>query len=163
MATISSGPPASTRRVSLPANPGRAARALGLGLLLLALATPVPARAGTIVDARCPCGYHTGRLLVFGGRADFKTVCMFPALCRDTDALLLVNLLDPATPPAGCPGGSAIPYDHPALAPAPGGRVVASWRLPGQADVAAVLYDGGYLCPRCRKKTLRFSQVGFWD
>jgi hypothetical protein len=126
----------------------------------LLLSLPPAAGAGTVVEARCACGYHIERLALFGGFANFRQVCLFPALCQDRQAVVVVNLLAPQTRPASCPTGPLSRYDTPALAPAAGASV-ADWRLPDGSTVR--LFDGGYTCPHCSQKTLHFRTVGFWD
>lgn len=125
-------------------------------------AGPHSARAGTLVNARCPCGYHRERLPLFGGRANFRTVCRFPALCATSHELVLINLLDPLADTAHCQGTKAIPYTDPSLAPKVPGAVVASWNLRDQG-MTVQLYAGAYRCPHCGRKTLRFSFAGNWD
>ena len=49
--------------------------------------------AGTLVSAACPCGYSRPSLPLFGGFANFKTVCLFPGLCQATGQLVLFNVL----------------------------------------------------------------------
>ncbi len=144
---------------------GHAPRLLALSTLLACLlavlpALARPAAAGILAEATCPCGYHVERLPLFGGYANFRTVCLFPALCRDKGILVLINLLAPGTRPTSCPSGPLMSLADPAVAPA-GGETVAEWRL---ADNGVVrLLDGGYPCPRCGRKTLHFRQTGFWD
>lgn len=119
-----------------------------------------PAQGGMLVNARCPCGYHTERIPIFGGRANFKTVCLFPALCEDKGTIELVNLLDLSRRPKTCPTGRYLPYTDPLLAPSQAATLL-EWRLPDGTVLR--LLEGNYLCPRCRNKTLRFSRAGFWD
>jgi len=135
---------------------------LALAVLMLVFAAPGAAWAGILVNARCPCGYHREHLPIFGGRANFRTTCRFPALCRATRELVLVNILDPLGRVAGCPDGQARRYDDPSLAPTDPGAPVAVWNLPGRRE-RVTLFSGGYVCPRCGRRTLRFTPAGFWD
>lgn len=145
--------------------PGHARGQLALWALLACLLVGLPtlarpAAAGILAEASCPCGYHLERLPLFGGFANFRTVCLFPALCRDKGSLVLINLLDPGTRPASCPTGPLASLADPAVAPVDG-ESVAEWRL---ADNRVIrLLGGGYPCPRCGQMTLHFRQTGFWD
>lgn len=145
--------------------PVAASRLLALALpLLLAglLAGPArPAAAGMRVMARCPCGYAQG-LSLFAGRSNFRTVCMVPGLCLTSGDLVTFNLLAPDAGSRGCPDGSIVSYADPPLAPKNPGRVLTTWNVPG-GKLRYVLYESGYFCPRCHRKTLRFSLAGFFD
>ncbi len=147
--------------------PGRMACLPRCLIALLALAAllachPDRASAGMRVSARCACGYHKENMPLFGGRANYKVSCLFPALCLESRELVLVNILDPTAKIRDCPGGSVVRYDDPLLAPAQKSPVVASWNLRDR-DTTVFLYAGGYVCPRCGKRTLHFVQTGFWD
>ena len=132
-----------------------------LGALAVLIWLAAPVAAGDMVDASCPCGYHQEHIPLFGGRASFKKLCMFPALCMTNKQLTLVNVLDPGADPRGCKAKDAVRYDSPSLAPAKPGAAVASWRLPDGRVFQ--LYEGGYVCPRCGRPTLRFKHSGNWD
>ena len=131
-------------------------------LLVTLLILAAPVLAGTLVNARCPCGYHTERMPLFGGRANFRTVCLFPALCPTSHELVLVNLLDPLADIPQCPGGKTIPYTDPSLALTVGGPVVTSWNVRDRG-LSVQLFSHGYRCPRCGRPTLSFSFAGNWD
>lgn len=126
------------------------------------LAAAAPARAGDIVSASCPCGFQRQGMPIFGGFATYKTSCLFPALCRATRTMVLGNLMDPAAGAKDCPAPEMVFYNDPSLAPEHPGRVVSSWNMP-DAKGQALLYEGGYVCPACGRRTLRFRHVGFWD
>lgn len=127
--------------------------------LLTAAAT---ARAGDIVSASCPCGFQRQGMPIFGGVATYKTTCLFPALCRATRAMVLGDLMDPAAGAKECPASELVFYNDLSLAPVHPGKVVASWNMP-QHKGRAILYEGGYVCPVCGQRTLRFRHVGVWD
>ena len=137
-------------------------RAALLTLPLVLLAAPFPAQAGDMVSAACPCGYQKKAMPIFGGFATYKTSCLFPALCRPTRTMVLGNLMAPGTGAKDCPAADMVFYNDPSLAPQKAGRAVATWNLPdGRGSVA--LYEGGYLCPACGRRTLTFRHEGVWD
>jgi hypothetical protein len=150
--------PSATRRHSL--NTGRRWALCGLALLA-ALVVAGNARAGDIVDASCPCGFHKGHLFIFGGRADFQKVCLFPARGGATRDNAPVNVMDMAAGAHGCASNDLTRYDDPSLAPARPGPAVTYWRLPDGRVMT--IYEGGYVCPRCGRPTLRFTRAGNWD
>lgn len=131
-------------------------------LTLLLVGHPRPVAAGTIVSAACSCGFSKPHLGLFGGRANFKTVCLFPGLCQATGQLVLFNVLDPAKAPRDCPHGDITSYAAPSLAPDGPGKTIASWNIAAK-HMTLELTDGGYSCPQCHRKTLRFTVVGRWD
>ncbi len=138
-------------------------------LLFVLLLTPEPLRAGLIVSASCPCGYHVEGMSLFGGRSNYTTVCRIPAVCGSGAELLLVNALALDSEMLPCSLDELMLYTDPEFAselmgeaPDKGANVVASWNL-SSINRTFVLYDVGYYCPRCGKFTLRFHRVGFWD
>lgn len=134
---------------------------LVLGGLVAVLGLARPADAGDILDAGCSCGYFKKGLFVYGGRASFKTMCLFPALCKSNRELTLVNILDPRRDPRDCKAKDALRYDNPSLAPTEPGKAISYWRISDEQTVT--IYEGGYVCPRCGKRTLRFTRAGNWD
>ena len=135
-------------------------RALFVSLLLAAGTAGRPALAGTMVAASCPCGYAAARLPLFGGFANYRSVCLFPAICQERRELVLINLLAPRERPKNCPHGPLLSLADPGMAPT-GGPVAADWNIPGKGPVR--LFADGYPCPRCGKRTLTFHQTGSWD
>jgi hypothetical protein len=120
--------------------------------------------AGSIVSARCEaCGYDSGRLFLFGGRSNFKTVCNFPGYCPDKKVLVLVNLMAENSDARACPGQELIPYNAPEMIRNPGSKTVASWNLPDPWKKQVKLTDGDYFCPNCKTFHLHFHPSGYWD
>lgn len=135
--------------------------ALVVAALLVLIA--LPAAAGTMVEARCECGYKSGNLLLFGGKANFQRVCLFPAYCPGVKKVLLVNMFDEKPRNPDCASGQLTPYDQPTLVGVKGKGVIASWNTHKRLGRDLKLTDGTYLCPVCGQKTLRFYPVGMWD
>jgi hypothetical protein len=140
------------------------AKLLSLIAILVFLAGWNPAEAGSIVTARCDtCGYDSGGLFLFGGRANFKTVCSFPAYCANKKTLVLVNLMAEKPDSEACDGQTPVPYNDPRMVANPGAKAVASWNLPEPMDKQIKLTDGDYFCPRCGQYKLHFRKSGMWD
>lgn len=154
--------PATGRRPAAP-SPRRPLPFLAAALVLAALLAGAarPAGAGQRIRASCDCGY-TSALSLFGSRANFRTVCMVPGLCLSSGDMVTFNALDPQAGSRDCPGGNILPYTDPSLAPDAPGQPLTSWNVPG-TNLRYVLYQKGYFCPRCHRKTLRFSLAGFFD
>ena len=120
--------------------------------------------AGSIVTAKCDvCGYDSGRLFLFGGRGNFKTVCKFPAYCATKKGLVLVNLMVEKLEYPSCPGQVPVPYTDPQMIQKPGTKTIASWNLPEPKNKQVKLSDGNYFCPNCGKFQLHFRHSGYWD
>lgn len=141
-----------------------AAHSLITAILLLAvlLGTPVSGTAGSIVTAQCPCGFSVENLHIFGGKGNFETVCMFPALCLSDSRFLLVNIYDLAAQQYDCPLRDVVLYTSPELMSADMGRVLVSWNLQ-RLGKSLELHEGGYKCPECKEFALHFHEVGKWD
>jgi hypothetical protein len=58
-----------------------------------------------------------------------------------------------------CFHGRIISYDDPSLTPETPGQTITSWNI-AKANKVVVLYAGGYYCPSCHLKNLRFTLVG---
>jgi hypothetical protein len=140
------------------------AKLLSLILILALVVGWNSARAGSIVTAKCDiCGYDSGGLFLFGGRANFKTVCKFPAYCANKKALVLVNLMAEKLESPACPGQAPVLYTDRQMVQNPGTKTIASWNLPEPKNEQIKLIDGDYLCPRCGQFQLHFRQSGKWD
>jgi len=131
-----------------------------LGVVILCFNATM-GHAGTIVSASCPCGYSK-TLPLFGGRGNFKTACMFPALDKAKHDIALCNVFEyPDIENSPAPPG-LISYASPNLMPEHPSEAVAFWRIQSLGKTLT-LYQGGYVCPRCEKRTMTFRTVGFWD
>lgn len=140
------------------------AKLLGLIFVLVLVTGWNSAQAGSIVTAKCDnCGYDSGRLFIFGGKANFKTICKFPAYCVNEKTLVLVNLMADQLESQVCPGQIPVPYTDPHMVQNPGAETVASWNFPEHKNQQIRLTDGDYLCPNCGKFRLHFRHSGQWD
>jgi Zn finger protein HypA/HybF involved in hydrogenase expression len=118
---------------------------------------------GLMIDAACSCGYQA-KALLGGGMDNFDKECPAPFHCPSCRAVVTADLLVKALACPECGQSGIIPYTDPALAGDPGTREVADcnyFTMDGGGRVS--LSDGTYLCPSCKKKTLRFSMDGCYD
>jgi hypothetical protein len=137
---------------------------MSLFLTLILIGVWNSARAGSIVKAKCDvCGYNSGGLFLFGGRANFKTVCNFPAYCANKKDLVLVNLLADKLESPDCPGQAPMLYTDPQMIQNPGTKAIASWNLNELKNEQVKLTNGDYFCPNCGKFGLHFRHSGRWD
>ena len=49
------------------------------------------------------------------------------------------------------------------MSESPGQHAVAEWNMQGQLGRELMLTDGNYMCPKCNKFSLRFSESCLWD
>jgi hypothetical protein len=118
---------------------------------------------GSSVEAICECGYSTSTL-IGGGMMSFQTTCYFPCLCEHCRNIVPVNLLAPEPRCPQCDATKIKPYDDPRLAESRGQEIVAEWNMGGEQGRTLTLTDGAYLCPRCNRVALRFTDGGLcWD
>lgn len=136
---------------------------------------------GTIIEARCACGFESGRIYAGGGFQNFKEVCAAPALCMSCMQLVVKNCYDKDSKCPAC-GKRVTFYNDPKLqAPNDEIKHLKQSRLPLERIIAQELvrdvFDWGrledefrfrlpniqYLCPKCGKMTMKFLNVGDWD
>jgi len=107
---------------------------------------------GHVISSSCRCGYSNESIPIGAGRHNHLDLCMHPALCRAGQHMVTVNLKDESTAcPDGHPG-EPLPYcNAPELQGVPGNGTISSW-----GDHR--LDTGTYLCPKCGRYEMRFSQ-----
>jgi predicted RNA-binding Zn-ribbon protein involved in translation (DUF1610 family) len=117
---------------------------------------------GSIVAARCPCGFDV-RMPLGGGIRSHERLAAFPALCRACGGFQVVNAKQTPLACPGCGSADIAPYDDPSLAGEAGAKTVFAWTLAPEAGRTLALTDGAYRCPKCGEPRLRFFDEGFWD
>jgi hypothetical protein len=111
---------------------------------------------GSMMVARCACGYESELLLIGGGMLDFQDVCGWPAWCASCFEVVTVDAM-PASPECGRCGSPVVPYgdvDHDV------DRF--DWRTPdGRCFVMA---EGPvHPCRICATDRLEFEHAGLFD
>lgn len=118
---------------------------------------------GTIVTAKCSCGFKREMLSLGGGMMNFKTVCDVPAVCIECGNFFTANYIEERNS-LKCPmcNEKANFYNIPSLREKDTDlQPVFSWRISAQDFFE--LPDAKYYCPRCKKMKLRFIESGNWD
>ena len=116
---------------------------------------------GSIVKAYCGCGYE--RLMPLGGgMMNFTAHCNFPVYCPKCKVLFEANLVRKAIKCPECGDRNVLSYENDELCRKKG-EAVFEWNLPGKLGGTLKLTDGKYLCPKCGKYTMSFSDMGNWD
>lgn len=109
---------------------------------------------GTIVIAKCSCGY-ANRICIGGNMREPKTTGRIPCLCSKCGNFVqaLQHLLP--QPCSNC-GGHLKTYMSPLLKQNDGERCIA-------ASYDFELDDGHYFCPSCKSMSMKFENVGCFD
>jgi hypothetical protein len=111
---------------------------------------------GSMMVARCACGYESGTLLIGGGMLDFHEVCYWPAWCESCFEVVAVNAM-PTSPACGRCGSPVVLY----------GQVQRDidrfdWCTPDGRCFA--MGDGPvHPCRICATDRLEFEHVGTFD
>jgi DNA-directed RNA polymerase subunit RPC12/RpoP len=137
---------------------------------------------GAVIEARCACGFESGRIYAGGGFQNFEQVCAAPALCMKCRQFVIKNYKNKYSKCPTCNRKLMFYNDSKLQAPKDGKRgeygvfKQGEFRFPdnfdpgkgdGPRDVFVWgkfrLPDVEYLCPKCGKMTMEFSHVGDWD
>jgi Zn finger protein HypA/HybF involved in hydrogenase expression len=117
---------------------------------------------GSQITATCRCGLEVN-VLIGGGFEDFTKNCYFPCLCEACHNIVEVNILAKTKRCPKCKSPALIAYDDPRLSKTPGKRTVAEWCIQ-ELDRDLILTNGNYMCPKCKKLSLRFRNTGLcWN
>ena len=119
---------------------------------------------GSSLNAKCRCGFSVEELLVGGGMMNFQSYCGAPAFCDTCADVVVANYFDdkPACP--NCKKAITF-YDDPSLrrkksAISKRTPMLFSWTLGRTFEMR----DTEYLCPKCNRVWLKFSDAGIdWD
>jgi Zn finger protein HypA/HybF involved in hydrogenase expression len=120
---------------------------------------------GSMLGARCACGYDAGSICAGGGMLDFETCFAIPAHCGHCRKLVVVNYLNKRLVCPTC-RRKVLPYDDPqlrkSLMPREQAKIqhLFDWSHGGKSFS---LEGCDYLCPSCGEFRLRFEDIGCWD
>ncbi len=112
---------------------------------------------GLIVKAKCNHCSFTGQSIFFGGGFNnFTDHCGFPALDKENNQILIMNILSRDKVKSEHP--AYVFYDEESMC-----------RKDLQHEEASVewsnyrLFNDGYFCPQCHQFTMGFLMEGFFD
>lgn len=118
------------------------------------------------MQGHCGCGFDTDRVFVGAGFTNFIDTCNAPAICLNCGEFLVRNYVEKGT--ARCPACKKRvtfyndPSVHDCKCADGDPEYLITWWIAGR-DEFFKLEDTRYLCPRCGKMTLVFSDRGLWD
>jgi hypothetical protein len=104
---------------------------------------------GNIIDAHCTACNYKSSVTIGGTMRDFQTHSSWPIFCQDCGDMTSTNTMAEPLVCLKCRSPRITKYDAHHLVEG-GTREVAGW-------FSDHLTDGRYLCPACRKQTLRFD------
>jgi len=120
---------------------------------------------GSLLRAACPCGFETEVLPVGSGYRDHTMTLKAPAYCDGCKTIVVSEYQTKTKRCSTCREHLTF-YNDPALQSHhnhdPKTPPVFRWRTDDSAT-EFVLSDILYLCPACRKKTMKFTDAGCWD
>jgi predicted RNA-binding Zn-ribbon protein involved in translation (DUF1610 family) len=121
---------------------------------------------GTIIEAECICGYKSKAIAA--GRGMFDSTYTMPAMCGNCNDIVSVKYLAST---ARCPdcGKEVIIYNDISLRQDSDDindskieiTDIIHWRI-GEKKFFR-LPDTLYLCPKCKRITMKFTEIGNWD
>jgi hypothetical protein len=104
---------------------------------------------GNIIDAHCTACNYKSSVTIGGTMRDFQTHSSWPVFCQDCGDMTSTNARAEPLICLTCQSARVTKYDAHHLVEGET-REVAGW-------CSDHLTDGLYLCPTCRKQTLRFD------
>ena len=118
---------------------------------------------GSIIQAKCSCGYETESMFVGGGISTSTTNCTFPAYCDTCKVMLQADLI---TKSLKCPTcyNEVVSYDEERISMNNNGYGVFSWSFSiNNIERTVRLTEQKNLCPKCQQFTMGFVNLGNWD
>ena len=116
---------------------------------------------GVILQGQCECGFETENLFIGGGMLDFTSKCYIPAVCLNCNIFLVKNYNKKFSKCPKC-RKKVVFYNDPQLQNKPKhGSPLFEWNI--SEDDPFILLDTEYYCPKCKKKQMRFIDMGCWD
>jgi len=121
---------------------------------------------GSMIQAKCSCGYKSDELLVGGGFINFMIKCSLPFYCDHCSIVSTTNILSKS----GIKKYNRCPmckrkvqcygeireeaYDY-------SENYVFDWLI--NDDKRYILPEGLHHCPKCKENNLKFFSSGCWD
>jgi len=115
---------------------------------------------GSIISARCECGYKKEEMFIGGGFCHDNI--NFPHYCLECKILFEANLYDKKILCPECGTSNIIAYDN-TKAYKTKENDLFTWNAEDEIGRKLLLTDGKYICPGCGKYSLKFYDDGCWD
>ena len=122
---------------------------------------------GSIIQAKCECGFKSRKIYAGGGFKNFKDVLSAPALCTNCYTFTIENYLTKSNHCKKCRSKITF-YDDKSLwkdknISTDEEDCIFYWEINLFDNKAFKLPDIFYLCPKCREFKMKFYTCGFWD
>jgi len=117
---------------------------------------------GSILQAKCSCGFNSEGLFVGGGFRNFLKVCSAPALCKRCSAIVVLNYLKKKNKCPSCKSEVIFYNDFSLQRKTKKEYPLFDWNI-GEDEGSFILPDTKYYCPKCNKLKMKFIRSGSWD
>ena len=122
---------------------------------------------GSIIQAKCRCGFESKEIMAGGGMLNFMNTLKAPALCPNCYTFTIRNYFNKYNYCSKCKS-KVIFYNDKKLwkdknASQDELDSIFWWNTDMFTDEAFVLPNTIYLCPKCREYKMKFYRCGFWD
>lgn len=114
---------------------------------------------GSVVSAKCDCGFSKEGMRLGGGMMNHGFYCNFPHFCKQCKLFFEANLNDDVCCPE-CSSKKVVSYDNKKARRCIGYHTIFSW---GTKLGELKLTNGRYFCPYCNKYKIKFFWAGCWD
>ena len=121
---------------------------------------------GSILRAKCKCGFTSETILAGGGMLNFHEVCNAPAICLNCNLFLIKNYMKKYSKCPKCRKKVTF-YNNPQIQK----KMPESYKKYNEIFCWYIdkikgtfrLPDTQYFCPNCKEMTLEFFDLGNWD
>ena len=122
---------------------------------------------GSIIQANCECGFKSKLICAGGGMLNFKDTLIAPALCTNCYTFTVRNYLKKYNYCSKCRSKVTF-YNNKSLWKDKDVLLdefdcIFYWNIDTFDDIAFILSNTMYLCPKCREFRMKFYACGFWD
>ena len=122
---------------------------------------------GSILVAKCQCGFVSVDIDAGGGMFDHDTNCTMPAVCTTCSILFEENIMtdQPIRYPK-CSREASLYHSDPSLkSEEHSDNTVFDWNFTRDNSHrdSVYLWDTKYYCPKCKKVEMTFFHWGMWD
>ncbi|MBT7087989.1 hypothetical protein HN928_03400 [bacterium] len=120
---------------------------------------------GSIIRAHCKCGFESEDIYAGGGMMNFHEICNAPAICLHCNTFLIKNYMKKYSKCPKCRKKVTFYNDSQVQEKVSESDEsyydIFSWDMEEKGTF--FLLNIQYYCPKCKKKSLKFVDIGNWD
>jgi len=125
---------------------------------------------GTMIQAKCECGFKSEKIFAGGGFMDFMNVLTAPALCTNCYTFTIRSYLAKHNYCKKCKSKITF-YNDKSLwkdknISTSERNCIFYWEIDPIVSLNNGVFrlpDTAYLCPKCREFKMKFYNIGIWD